>query len=139
MVIQGGKKRRRLDSSPLGDEDHDALASTGELLYINEHCETLPLSIKKPLVSILAAQQRMFTRQLVAQQQRLDEALELTKDLRARITHLTREVDTFPRYIDDTVTDMLKEGLEETREGIMRSLTRGSMRATLYFDSPDRD
>lgn len=83
----------------------------------------------------------MFTRQLVAQQQRLDEALELTKELRAKVTGLTREVDTFPDYIHihDTVNDRVEEGLEETREGIMRTLTRGSMRATLYLDSPDRD
>ncbi|KUI61314.1 hypothetical protein VP1G_08511 [Cytospora mali] len=132
-----GKKRRRGSSTSIKDKDVDTVAVG--LPNVRELCELLPSSIAKPLMDILAAQQSMFTQQFAAQEQRLDQLLRTTNELRAKITDLTREVDRQPDYIDNTVDRRLEEGLEETREAIMRSLTRGSMRATLYFDSPNRD
>ncbi|KUI64384.1 hypothetical protein VM1G_11187 [Cytospora mali] len=132
-----GKKRRRVSSKSIKDIDVDAVAVG--LPNERELCELLPSSIAKPLMDVFAAQQSMFTQQFAAQEQRLDQLLRTTNELRAKITDLTREVDRQPDYVDSIVDCRLAEGLEETRETIMRSLTRGSMRATLYFDSPDHD
>lgn len=96
----------------------------------------LPTSLKHFVVETLAAQERKFNKALADQENKFRQELAAQKE---EIDKMRKDMDRQYVYIDDAVEDNVGVHMEQTQETIMRSITRGQLRATVYIDSPEQD